>query len=1362
MLASCGSDGTVRLWNPANGQPAGTILAHAGPATGVAYNPGGNVVYSTGEDGTLKFWQLPLAPARALPPHGDLVTAVTLSPDGNQVLSASADKTVRVAAFGDGKLVRTLTGPTAAVQALALTPALVAGGTADNRLFLWNAADGKLISQYQAHAGPVNALAFHPQNNQLLTGGGDGLLRLWTMPPIPGRTLAHADAVLAGAVAGDGKRLITGSADKIVRSWNLSNNQVERQYPGHTGTVTAVAITANGQVLASASADQTIRFWDQNTGKERALLGAHAGPVTALSLNQAGTQVLSASMDGTVKLWQVPTAPAKAFTHPEAVTSVVLSPDGTKLLTGCTDKQARLWNLTNGQMERAFPGNTLAVTSVAFSTNGTLAAGGGADKTVTIWNVADAKVVKKLTLPAAVTSVAFPPAANAPPAQVAAGLADNSVQLLDIAKGTAVKTFSGHTGAVSAVDFLPKGDQLISASADGTVRVWNIADGMAKTKLEYGSAVHGIALTKDAARLAAGGAGKTVKVWNLADGKETASIATSAEVRSIAWSADGTRLLVGGADNHCRLYESDGKLVEFFPHDGPVLAVALHPDGKQIISAGADKTVRIWTSSLVRQVAHAGAVRQAFFTPKGDQFISAGDDRTVRIWNIADGKLVKSIPAHQGPVVGCILSPDGTKIISAGADNHVKVWLLTPPKPGAAAEEKPAADLTLAGAPHSLTISPNGARLAVGYTDKAASSIRVLDLATGKDLMNLAEHAGPVRVLAFQPDNRTLVSAGDDKMARISDIAVQSVWDAHAGGVTAVAYHSNGTQAVSGGVDRTVKLWNLPGAKEAVVARTFGPLADPVTAVAFSRDYTQLGAAAGKVVKVWSATDGKEVLTLTHPVQVKSLSFSVDKTKLVTGAADNLARVWDAASGKVLQAFDHGGPVESVVFHPNNTTIIAGSADKTVGIHALSAVRVIAAAGGPVRGLALTPNGSHVLTTDEKEVRLWNTSNGAKEARTFAGAEGALTAIAVSKNNVLVATGGADQTVRVYQFADGKPLAQFKVNGPIQRLAFSPNNQTLAAGCADKSVLNWNILYTQGQPPPLDFGKSGAGFGHDAGVTDIVFNLDSTRLYSGSLDKKVRTWKFASDVPTKSLAHPNLVDAVAFNPAGTQLATGCHDGTVRLWDVAKGQQLRQINAHTMPAVAPVYCVVWTADGKQVLSTSLDRSMKLWDATSGNLVREFKAYKEKDFEKGHKDGVFCAAFSPDGKLLASGGSDHTIKIWNVADGTVLRECINPKLTMPAGPLPPTPQAHPGWVYTLRFTSDGKHLISGGNAVKNQGYLAVWTVADGKLLSGEELPVGAIYSLAISPDGKYLALACGPRGRQLMDTNGFILKIPEVVK
>jgi hypothetical protein len=277
----------------------------------------------------------------------------------------------------------------------------------------------------------------------------------------------------------------------------------------------------------------------------------------------------------------------------------------------------------------------------------------------------------------------------------------------------------------------------------------------------------------------------------------------------------------------------------------------------------------------------------------------------------------------------------------------------------------------------------------------------------------------------------------------------------------------------------------------------------------------------------------------------------------------------------------------------------------------------------------------------------------------------------------------------------------------------------------------------------------------------VVYAPDGNSFWTGSVDKTAKAWKFAAENPIKNFGHPNLVGAVAFAPGGTLVATGCHDGTVRIWDLAKGQQIRQINAHTTPAANAVYCVAWTPDGKQIASSSLDRSIKLWDAGTGNVVREFKAYKEKESEKGHRDSVLCVAFSPDGKLLASGSYDGSMKVWNVADGTVLREFVHPNLKPAAETASPpvAPKAHPGRIDSLRFTPDGQRIVTVGNAPKYQGYLAVWAVGDGQLLHGEELALGPLYAVAVSPDGKLLALGCGPRGRQGQEAEGYLFKMPE---
>jgi WD40 repeat protein len=498
---------------------------------------------------------------------------------------------------------------------------------------------------------------------------------------------------------------------------------------------------------------------------------------------------------------------------------------------------------------------------------------------------------------------------------------------------------------------------------------------------------------------------------------------------------------------------------------------------------------------------------------------------------------------------------------------------------------------------------------------------------------------------------------------------------------------------------------------------------------------------------VWTLADGKEVLALPHPGAVTGLSFNSDRSRLTTACADGRVRIWDTAAKLEVQGFLHQGAVQAALFHPaNNALVISAGADKAVQVHTATNARVVPV-GGPVRGLAVNQPGNQVWTagTDGK-AKAWNTASGALE-RTFDAGDKPLGSVAVARNGLLVATGGADGKVRVFGVNENKLLSLLTPPKEPRSLTFSADNQALVASCTDGSLVIWNVIHAPGQPLPAEFGKVLQMYNHAS--AELVFPPVGSIFYSVGADKTARAWKLVSDSPTRTFATPNVVTSVAFNPAGTQVASACGDGKVRVHELAKGTLLKEINAHPTANQQATYCVAWSPDGALLASGGIDQTIRLLSPAGGTVVRTFLAYNDKTFPKGHQEAVLSVAFSPDGKQIASGGMDKAIKIWNVADGSVVRELVNPAFKT---------AAHPGWVNALHWTKDGR-LISAGAAPGLKGYLAIWDGASGKLLHGEELAVGTVFSLAVSPDGTKVALGTGGSIRVGPELNqGVVLKMP----
>ena len=575
-------------------------------------------------------------------------------------------------------------------------------------------------------------------------------------------------------------------------------------------------------------------------------------------------------------------------------------------------------------------GHAMRVDGVSFSPDGRLLATGGKDNTVKLWEVESGRELRTLTGHTGwIKTVAF----GAGGARLASASLDGAVFIWETATGRQLRSIEGGRG-IECVAFSPDGKVVASGGGEQPLKLWNADTGQVLHTLNgHGAKVTAAVFSPDAGLLASGAQDGVIKLWDVASGRELRSLTGhTGRIASLAFGADGGRLASGSFDGSVKLWDvpkgSESRTLA--GRSGRVLAVAFGPDGRRVTAVSSEQhTVKTWDVQSGGETAsfsdpeRLDALQAAALDREAGLAALSNGDKTVMLRGMGEWKRTRVLATRSSGVYASVFSPDGKWLATGGKDNSVRLWEVATGRQTLRLE----GDI---GWITSLAFSPDSRQVVAG---SLSGTIKVWDVEDGRELRRLEGHEGSANALAAGP-NWVLASGGNDNTVRVWNLQTGEPSRAlrgHADEVHAVTLSPDGTLIASGGGDKSVKLWEAATGR---LVRSLAGHGGGVYSVAFSPDGKQLASASyDKTIKVWDVTSGGEVRTLAGGAEYGAVGFRSKGGAIFGGDLRGGIDVWNSTSGQRIRTLSgHTDAVNGLSFAPDSNFVATASEDGSARI----------------------------------------------------------------------------------------------------------------------------------------------------------------------------------------------------------------------------------------------------------------------------------------------------------------------------------------------------------------------------------------------------------------------------------------------
>jgi WD40 repeat protein len=635
----------------------------------------------------------------------------------------------------------------------------------------------------------------------------------------------------------------------------------------------------------------------------------------------------------------------------------------------------------------------------------------------------------------------------------------------------------GHALAVNGARFSRDGVHVVTASRDGTARVWSTETGAEVTpRLRHGGNVRLALFSPDGSMILTASEDGSARLWNAGTGQPLGPVLAHQDiVTSAAFDPHGTLVGTASFDGTARLWNLSGTQTVAIRHEKAVNALSFSPDGRWFVTASADGTARIWDTEFGQlrcdPLEHQNIVESASFSPDGSLVVTASDDNTARVWRSSDCKVIGRPLVHEGAVRSASFSSDGSLVVTASRDNTARLWKSSSGEPIGVA-------LRHADWVEAVAFSGNGQLVVTAGRDKVA---RVWKVSTGDLLLPPLQHRAEVLAASFSPDGRRLLTSDGRNAAWLWDLdgkLAPSLGVEHRDLVSAAALSSDGARVAIAHSNRKIAIIDTGSGEILTSIETSESAADdkPVTFVSFNTRDDRVIAVSGDNVHVFNLQTGESLFQpLPHPGDVRGAFFSTDGSRIVTASWDAV-RVWNANTGHLyMRPIVHDQSVTSVSWDSKGRRIVSGSEDGFVRIWDADRGNILTplfGAPGSIRWAAFSASGRRVVATDsEGSLFLWSASDG-RQLITPIHHAAVISLALFSKDSERLLTAGRDGIMRLWEIGSGTPLTLPMENAAaVRTAAFSDDDGRLIAGCDDGTAQVWDMETARPLTPVLRFAK---------------------------------------------------------------------------------------------------------------------------------------------------------------------------------------------------------------------------------------------------------------------------------------------------